>query len=304
MTTPEKRKTALIDIGSNTIRTVVYAYVDDHYIKLYSERDYTSLLSYVRDGYLSEEGQVKLCETLKRMRRFCGLCGCDDPIAFSTAALRGTSNHAAVLRMVKAETGLSIVQLTAEEEMQCDYEGLRHTGVVQQGYAFDLGGGSCQIFRFHELGLAEGSSLPFGCLSLGNHFVRKGLFPDREETRAIRRFVHTALEERLPGFAEAAPEVVHAIGGSARAVLKALRLQAKKPIEDNHVTRKQLHAFAKAARKDEGAMVSLLRQAIPGRMSTLIPGVLAMETILEHLGSEAIEVSPAGVREGFLWTHA
>lgn len=303
MTTVEKRKTALIDIGSNTIRTVVYSYVEDHYIKLYSERDYTSLLSYVRDGYLSEEGQERLCETLKRMRRFCSLCGCEDPIAFSTASLRGTSNHAAVLRKVKAETGLAIVQLTAEEEMQCDYEGVRHTG-VSQGFAFDLGGGSCQIFKFHELGLAEGSSLPFGCLSLGNHFVRKGLFPDREETRAIRRFIGTALEERLPGFAGTSPDIVHAIGGSARAVLKALRLQSEKPMEDCIVTRKQLHAFAKAARKDEGFMVGLLRRAIPGRMSTLVPGVLAMEAILDHLDCPEMKVSPAGIREGFLWTHA
>ena len=44
------------------------------------------------------------------------------------------------------------------------------------------------------------------------------------------------------------------------------------------------------------------RRVIPGRMSTLLPGVLAMETIARHLGCDTIEVTPTGVREGFLWT--
>ena len=280
----EKDKTeklALIDVGSNTIRTVVYGLRGGRARKLYSERDYAGLIAYVRDGRLTEEGVARLCATLAHMKRFCALCRCERVTAFSTASLRGVTNRAEAVEAVRRLTGLEILPLSAEEEMAC-----------------------CQVFRFCEEGLREGSSLPFGCLTLGEHFVRRGLFPDRAEARGMRRYVRGTLEEYLPGFAGVRPSVLHAMGGTARAVAKVLRAtgQAEQDGECLCVPREALRQMLRDARKCEGKMVATLRRVIPGRMSTLLPGVLAMEAIARHLGCETIEVTPTGVREGFLWT--
>lgn len=296
-------KLALIDVGSNTIRTVVYGLRGSHARKLYSEREYVGLIAYVRDGRLSDEGVARLCATLAHMKRFCALCRCARVTAFSTASLRGVANRAEAVAEVRRLTGLDILPLSAEEEMACDCAALLRLG-LREGFAFDLGGGSCQVFRFREEGVREGASLPFGCLTLGEHFVRRGLFPDREEARGMRRYVRGTLEECLPGFAGVRPPVIHAMGGTARAVAKVLRAtgQAEQDGDCLCVAREALRAMLRDARKHEGRMVATLRRVIPGRMSTLLPGVLAMETIARHLGCDTIEVTPTGVREGFLWT--
>lgn len=296
-------KLALIDVGSNTIRTVVYCRRGERVRKLYSERDYTGLIAYVKDGRLTEEGVGRLCATLLHMKRFCALCRCERVTAFSTASLRGVTNRAEAVEAVRRLTGIDILPLTAEEEMSCDCAALLRMG-LREGFAFDLGGGSCQVFRFQPEGLREGASLPFGCLTLGEHFVRRGLFPDREEARAMRRYVRGTLEEYLPGFTGVRPPTLHAMGGTARAVAKVLRTtgQAESDGECLCVSRDALRRMLRDARKNEGRMVATLRRVIPGRMSTLLPGVLAMEAIARHLGCEMIEVMPTGVREGFLWT--
>ncbi len=296
-------KLALIDVGSNTIRTVVYGRRGNRARKLYSERDYTGLIAYVSNGRLTEEGVAKLCATMAHMKRFCALCRCESVTAFSTASLRGITNRAETVEAVRKLTGIDIVPLTAEEEMACDCAALKRTG-LKEGFAFDLGGGSCQVFRFGENGLGEGASLPFGCLTLGEHFVRRGLFPDREEARAMRRYVRGTLDEYLPGFVGVKPPVIHAMGGTARAVAKVLRAsgQAEQDGDCLCIPREALRDLLRDARKNEGKMVALLRRVIPGRMSTLLPGILAMETIARHLECETIEVTPTGVREGFLWT--
>lgn len=295
-------KVALIDIGSNTIRTVVYCVQKGRFRKLYSERDYTSLITYVRDGRLTSEGLERLCDVLSHMRRFCSLCGCAKPIAFSTASLRAVTNRTAILSAVRKRAGMEIVQLTAEEEMACDCLGLQKSGVVE-GTAFDLGGGSCQFFRFDSEGVTDGASMPFGCLSLGTHFVQRGLFPDHETAKSIRHFVRSALRDYLPGFEGMNPPVIYAMGGSARAAVKVLRMRQGEEVTGwpRNLNVEELRAFVKEARTDEGRMVALLRQTIPGRMSTLIPGMLAMIALSKYVRCETFSVSPVGVREGFLW---
>lgn len=297
-------KIAVTDVGSNTIRTVVYGVRGNSIRKLYSERDYTALLDYVRDGRLSGEGLERLCAVLSHMGRFCALCGCGTPAAFSTAALRAVVNRDEVFSVVQARTGIRIRALSAEEEMQCDCAGLLRSG-VREGYAFDLGGGSCQLFRFGPEGVLEGASLPFGSLSLGRHFVRRGLFPTREETRAIRRFVRGMLEEHLPHFDGAGAGEICAMGGTARAAAKISRASGTDGGRAGcaSLDRDTLHDFVRRARRDEGAAVALLRRTAPGRMSTLVPGVIAMNCILRHCGCRTLRVVPVGVREGFVWTH-
>lgn len=295
---------ALIDIGSNTIRTVVYAWRNERWRKRYSERDYTGLIAYIRpDGRLSEEGITRLCAVLEHMQRFCTLCGCASVTPFSTASLRTITNRRRVLEIVKRHTGLAIRPLSAEEEMACDCEALLRSG-HRAGVAFDLGGGSCQLFRFDRGGVRTGASLPFGCLSLEAAFVRKGLFPDKHERRTIKRVVSERLESDLPDLVGAAPESVLAMGGTARAVLKVLRERlGPEAFPGNRFPCEALRDWLKASRHNEAAAVALLRRVIPGRMSTLLPGAYAMLAMAKTLNTEHFTVAPVGVREGFLWKY-
>ena len=234
-------------------------------------------------------------------RRIAGLVRAGTPVALcSDGGYPGISDPGYRVLRVFAEEGLPWTVLPGP----CSVELALLRAGLKGGFAFDLGGGSCQVFRFCEEGLREGASLPFGCLTLGEHFVRRGLFPDREEARGMRRYVRGTLEEYLPGFAGVRPSVLHAMGGTARAVAKVLRAtgQAEQDGECLCVPREALRQMLRDARKCEGKMVATLRRVIPGRMSTLLPGVLAMEAIARHLGCETIEVTPTGVREGFLWT--
>ena len=61
-------KYGVIDIGSNTMRCVVYQIEPDNsFHALVNEKEFAEILSYVEDGVLTAEGINRLCSVLSRM---------------------------------------------------------------------------------------------------------------------------------------------------------------------------------------------------------------------------------------------
>lgn len=187
-------KHAVIDIGSNTIRTVIYALDREHNTarELISERDFTGIIAYVKYGQLCEAGRLRLVEVLRRMKEFCDIANCKNISCFSTASLRDADDIEEIRERVKNETGIDIRPLSAEEEALYDLEGLRYANVSPTGTGLDLGGGSCQIFRYNENGFAASKSMKIGCLTMSDAFVH-GIFPTKHEAKKIRDKVRRAL---------------------------------------------------------------------------------------------------------------
>lgn len=301
----ELTKHAVIDVGSNTIRAVIYATdkAAGTARELISEREFAGIISYVKRGILSEAGQARLVEILKKMKEFCDIAGCTEISCFSTASLRGAENLEEAIERVKTETGIAIRPLSAREETFYDLEGLRSSNVTESGWGVDLGGGSCQVFRYDSEGMLAAISRDIGCLALSNSCVA-GIFPTKKEAHKIRAKVRRALEGAPEELRVPKGTYIYAIGGSMRNAARVYAELAGAPVLSENgnalLSRAALAEIADFAAKDPKACIRILARIAPARMHTLITSVITARAICRRFGAAGIEVITTGIREGYL----
>lgn len=295
-------KVSLIDIGSNTIRLVIYRLEGIGAREVFNHREFAGLIEYLEDGRLSDPGIDVLVECLRNMRDLIDLVGSDQVDAFATASLRGITNLDEVRELVRRETGFDIQVLTAAEEAHYDQIGLKHSGLAEEGVGLDLGGGSCQIFTFCEAGICDFVSLPIGSLRMYQLFVR-GVQPSKEEQKMIRSYVKDQLESHRE-LEDTGFSCVYAMGGSARAAAKLHRamIGGSQKIDAYELTCDDLKNMTDTIREMGVEGVRLLGHILPERLYTLLPGMITLRTVARYLGVGKIIVVKNSVREGYLWS--
>lgn len=298
---------AVIDVGSNTIRTVIYAVDKAAGIAkpLISEREFASIITYVKHRQLNEAGQLQLIKVLKKMSDFCAIANSEAISCFSTASLRDAENLDAVIARVKEETSIEIRPISTAEETFYDYEGLRSLSVAGTGVGLDLGGGSCQLFHYDEAGCHCAGSMKIGCVTLTDEYV-DGIFPTKSEAKKIRAKVKRAVRDLSQGVMVPKGTFLYAMGGTARAAARVYAaMQETGAVEKSSVgvqiTKDALAEIIDFARHEEKQCIRLLSRVAPARLHTLIPGIIVLRTICKELGAAGLEVVRTGVREGFLW---
>lgn len=300
MADKKNERYGVIDIGSNTIRTIVYEKNEKKLKQLLNDREFSSIISYKENGVLKQDGMERLYKTVRRMADLCRLLECREIFCFATASLRSIKNTDEVLALMK-KTEVDVRILTGEEEAQYDFEGLMLAVPDKKGIGLDLGGGSCQIFEFDRRELSFAKSFPIGSLAMNNLFVR-GIVPTEEESEGIRRFVSERLKE-APELLLCEMEKVFAMGGTARAAAKLHRAYYKKETSMNgyELSVEELEALYEFVHKLESEGLRMVERVIPERMGTIIPGMVVLITVCRYLGVKNIQIVKNGVREGYLW---
>lgn len=149
---------------------------------------------------------------------------------------------------------------------------------------------------FSEQTIFCAESISIGSLSLYTNYVEE-LLPTPAEQKAIRRAVWKKLET-VKSLAGSQFTDICGVGGTIRAVQKMNRHVGG---HSDGFSVKELRALlAKMQKPDKGALRMILK-AVPDRIHTLIPGMLILDTAAEYFKSERIQISPSGVREGFLY---
>lgn len=289
----------VIDLGSNTIRAVVYETEGKSFKKLISERSFTGILNYIEDGALRPDGIGAIHESVARMCNLCRLLGCAEIHAFATASLRGVNNAAQVCDAL-SDTGVQVRILTGEEEAACDFAGLMAANPSPDGLGLDLGGGSCQVFCYAARTLTASASFPIGSLAMYKRFVR-GVIPTRREQKLICSHVQGLIdaEEIRTGRAF---DTIFAIGGTARAAGKLHRALTgqSRPIDGYPLTCSQMDDLCELMGSPDLHGLRLMERVAPERITTIVPGLLVLRTVCLALGATQIQVVKNGVREGYL----
>lgn len=291
-------KYAVIDLGSNTIRLVVYEETNAEFHALFTQKFTAGLAAYLQDGMMTPEGIRLICTTLHRCKMLLKEFTPCTTLAFSTAPLRNIRNTQEAIDQIYAETGYSVDVLTGLEEAYLDYYGVQRELPVESGLLFDIGGGSTEILTFAHDGTGVIESVPIGSLNLSKKHIAK-LFPDKKERDAIRLQVQKSLKRHklnhLPPY-----ETLCGIGGTARTVLQLL--QAMKVIfpAQRTFTAEQFRKLKKFLWKKDSAAMELLTQYCPDRLHTIFSGVLILETLILQSRCTTVYVCKYGVREGYL----
>ena len=291
-------KYAVIDLGSNTIRLVVYEETNAEFHALFTQKFTAGLAAYLQDGMMTPEGIRLICTTLQRCKMLLKEFTPCTTLAFSTAPLRNIRNTQEAIDQIYAETGYSVDVLTGLEEAYLDYYGVQRELPVESGLLFDIGGGSTEVLTFAHDGTGVIESVPIGSLNLSKKHIAK-LFPDKKERDAIRLQVQKSLKRHnlnhLPP-----SETLSGIGGTARTVLQLLQAMNVILPAQRTFTAEQFRKLKKFLWKKDSAVMELLTQYCPDRLHTIFSGILILETLILQSRCTTVYVCKYGVREGYL----
>ena len=285
---------SVIDIGSNTIRLVVYR-VDSEGITAILNNKYTAgLAAYIgKDGALSDEGIERLVDVMGKFRDAVELLPGCEVFPFATASLRNVTNREEVLRRVKEATGFDIRVLSGYEEAMLDYHGAVRSMPGEEGLLVDVGGGSTELVFFKGGRAAAARSVPLGSLSLFNKCV-SGIIPTAGELAARK-----ALAGVLPDSQGYSAQPMCGVGGTARGALALYRGMVGEPGAEGYDTQ----FFSKVLRQAQDNPKKLTRRILkiaPERIHTMLPGIALLSAAAELYGSRTVVTSKYGVREGYM----
>ena len=161
------RQAAVIDVGSNSVRLVIYRLDGRAIWTLYNEK---ALAGLGRDlpttGRLSPEGVEIALTAIRRFRALLDGWSADDVTAAATAAVREAADGPALLKREREETGNVVRSLTGEEEARYAAMGVSAGQPDAAGVAGDLGGSSLELVRLNGAAPDDGATLPLGPFAL------------------------------------------------------------------------------------------------------------------------------------------
>ena len=166
----------VIDVGSNTIRLVIYEVKENRIESLFSNKNTAGLIGYVNDGELSRKGIRKACDVLNSLQKVAAHAQVEKLYVFATASLRNIANTKEAVEEIEKETGLDIDVISGHDEAELDFEGAAHAQKLKDGIMVDIGGGSTEVVAFADGKITDAVSLEFGSLSMYKTYVSR-LFP-------------------------------------------------------------------------------------------------------------------------------
>ncbi len=113
-------KTALVDIGSNSMRIVMYEINGMEYTKLIDEKNFSGLITEIKKEKMTDIGLSKMCYFLNYARELCRIADCNDIRCFATSAMRKVENKEEIISLVKLKTGVTVEIFSEEEETRYD----------------------------------------------------------------------------------------------------------------------------------------------------------------------------------------
>ena len=292
------RDVAVVDVGSNSVRLVVYR-VDGRAIwTTYNEKVLAGLgRGLGRTGRLSPEGVEEALCALRRFRAVIGPAGAEggcEVLTAATAAVRDAADGAAFTARVREETGLELRVLSGEEEARFSALGVAAGQTEADGVVGDLGGSSLEFVRLFGDRPGAGVTLPLGPLALGGG---KGRF----DPVALRREIARRLEPAADSYRA---ERFYAVGGAWRNLAVLHMARTGYPLK----VVQQFEMAAEEAVETARALVRqprLLQELIPGvsrkRAETLPYAALVLEGVVERLGVRRVALSAYGLREGLIF---
>lgn len=296
----------VIDLGSNSVRLVVYEVKDDRRA-VYTNKDFRSLLNdkvmaglaaYVREGTFTQAGIERAASVLKGHLKRAWYFQCKRIDVFATAVLRNCDNSAEAVAALQEAAGTRITLLSARDEAHLGFVGATCDRVIERGTLVDIGGGSTELTRIEDGRDFDDASIGQGSLSSFAAHVRS-ILPTGPEMDAIAAELLGRLAE-LPQAEAYRAETLFGIGGSVRAAAKMLAQTAGGGARPKTMTPDDVRAILHWCRVDPDAFAHTALKASAERIHTLVPGCVILLTLFEAFGAERLEVCKYGVREGYL----
>ncbi|MEA3029915.1 MAG: exopolyphosphatase / guanosine-5-triphosphate,3-diphosphate pyrophosphatase [Sphingomonadales bacterium] len=283
---------AIIDIGSNSVRLVVYSAAKRIPSVIFNEKVLAGLGRDV--GEIGEAAQQRALAALDRFRLLIKQMGVVRVQTVATAAVREASNGAAFLARVR-RLGFAPRILSGEEEGRRAGQGVLSAIPDADGIVGDLGGGSLELVQVGKGKVGASASLPLGVLRLD-------ALLDKGESSFRKKVAKAVAGAGFAGAAAGRP--FYLVGGSWRTLARLEMALIEHPLPITHeyemATGRPRELKAELARIDKASVRDIPSVSL-SRFPTLPNANLLLEALAGALEPKRLIVSSFGIREGLLY---
>ena len=296
----------VLDIGSNTVHLLlVDAHPGAHPIPFASFKRPLQLVNFLdHDGAISEEGQRELLSFVEDAVTFGRENNAEDLLAFSTSAIRESSNGEQVLARLRSRTGIALTELSGPEEAAATFLAVRRwygwgSGTILN---LDIGGGSFELAIGADEKPDLAASVPLG----SGRITRDWLQGDPASAGAVRdarRYIRDTLASPIARFSALATPTIAC--GTSKSFRSLARIAGAAPQAAGMFVQRELHLRDLRLWSTRlSAMAADDRANLPGvstlRANQMLAASLVAEAAMEGLRIETLRICPWALREGLI----
>ena len=288
---------AVIDIGSNSVRLVVYEGLTRAPTPIFNEKELCGLGREVHStGLLAKAAVDEALKALKRFRALCDTLQVKKLWVIATAACRDARNGRAFIQAAERICRVKIDVLSGSREAQLSALGVVSGIHHPEGIVGDLGGGSLECTRVRGTQIGARVTLPLGGLALADASGRSIKKAEKIVIKNLRRVPHL---KAMKG------KSFYAVGGTWRALARLHMFQTGYPLHVMHnyvLPAKEALEFARLVHRVNPESLSRIEVVAKARRPLLPYAALVLEHLIRIGKPQDIVISVLGVREGLLFS--
>lgn len=297
------KRIGLIDIGSNTIRLVIFEFDKktglDEVLNIKTPARLSQYLT--NDLTMTQEGIEVLTTTLSSFKRVSDKFATDELHPIATAAIRQSTNRDDIIKHIEQQLNITMRIIPEESEAFYGYYAITHTTNISDGISVDIGGGSTEVTLFKDKQLKDAHSFPFGVVTLTKKFFSDKPHNDKHAIKDMEKFLIKQFSQ-LDWLNDAQVALV-GVGGSARNVARIHQSAHDYPIGG-------VHNYSMSA-KDVEEVFSLIKKSsrdelkdVDGlsgdRIDIILPAVAVFKNLFTKINATQFTFSRKGLREGYV----
>ncbi|HYI81440.1 MAG TPA: Ppx/GppA phosphatase family protein [Thermoleophilaceae bacterium] len=298
-------RTAVIDMGSNSFRLVVFQHEPGSWWSLADEiREPVRVSAGMGDeGVLEAAPMERAVATAAVFASFLEASGVEHVDVVATSAIRDAPNRDELLGEIRGRTGLEVRVISGAEEAWYGYLAIVNSTTLSDGFGIDVGGGSVQVMHVAGRRLLEAESVRLGAVRVSEAFL-PGEQAKPKQLKALREHVARTLSE-FEWWGGNGGRLA-AIGGTVRNLASAVQKRMDLPDVDEQgfvLTRDALEELIELLAERPASERGALPGIKPDRGDVILGGALVVAAAMEHGGFSELEVAEAGLREGVFFEH-
>ena len=293
----KNRLIAVIDIGSNSVRLVVFKGLKRAPEIFFNERVLCGLGGRVTSkGIMSKKSMDLAFHTLQRFALLCRDMEVDIIETVATSAVRDASNGPEFVKRVETACGFKIKVLSGEKEARLSAVGVFSGFINPRGVIGDLGGGSLELIAVGDNKILHKVSLPIGPIRL---LAEKKQYRERD-LKVIRE--HLDQVHWLKNYRD---QPFYLVGGAWRAIahLHIVHTGWALPVLHGYIlTGNVAEDFANMIARESETGLEQIGKIPRGRAGTIPLSAQILLEVLKRQKPEIVITSAYGIREGLMYS--
>ncbi len=292
---PNSNPISVVDIGSNSVRMVIYDGLKRAPMPIFNEKVLCGLATNIdKTGVLCPEATRKAEAAIKRFIKLSQAMGVTDVHLFATAAVRDAKDGHKFVDNLNKKFGINIEIISGETEAKYAGYGVISSMSLPHGVVGDLGGGSLELIKIDKSDTGDAISLPIGPLRIADKLKNR----DKVQKHIEKYIEKYPLAEHLSG------KSFYAVGGAFRNIAKIHMHRKNYPLKVIHNYKVPaddlLNTLQVVSRMTEDTIIKI--PGIPPKRAGFIPyAAILLEHIILTGKPKSVVFAASGVREGFLY---